>query len=104
MYAVIKASGRQYRVSEGDVITVYGFEGKPGDPIEFSEVIMVEKDGQIKAGAKQNTGAKVQGRVAAHRKGVKLRVYRFRRRKNWARTKGFRAQLTSVTIEKILTA
>jgi large subunit ribosomal protein L21 len=66
MYAVIQTSGRQYRVSEGDVITVYGFEGKPGDVIEFPEVLLLEKDGQVKAGAKQNAGAKVQGRVAGH--------------------------------------
>jgi large subunit ribosomal protein L21 len=104
MYAVIKASGRQYRVSEGDVITVFGFEGKPGDTVEFPEVILLEQDGQVKAGRKMNAGAKVQGRVVGHRRGEKIRVYRFRKRKNVSRTKGSRQNLTSVSIEKILTA
>ena len=103
MYAVIKASGRQYRVSEGDVITVYGFEKKPGEAVEFSEVVLLEREGQIKAGTKETSGIKVQGRVVAHRKGEKIRVYRYRRRKNVSRTKGSRQQLTAIAIEKILT-
>jgi large subunit ribosomal protein L21 len=104
MYAVIKASGRQYRVAEGDVITVYGFEGKPGDAIQFPEVILVEKDGQLKAGMRENVGAMVQGRIVAHRKGEKIRVYRYRKRKNVSRTKGSRQHLTAIAIDKILTA
>ncbi len=104
MYAVIKASGRQYRVSEGDVITVSGFEGKPGDTIEFPEVILLETDGKIATGRKETANAKVQGRVVAHRRGLKIRVYRYRKRKNVARTKGSRQNLTSVSIVKILTA
>jgi large subunit ribosomal protein L21 len=104
MYAVIKASGRQYRVAEGDVITVYGCEGKPGDAIEFAEVILVEKDGQVKAGQRENIGSKVQGRVVGHRKGEKIRVYRFRKRKNYGRTKGSRQHFTAITIDKIVTA
>jgi large subunit ribosomal protein L21 len=104
MYAVIKASGRQYRVAEGDVISVYGFEGKPGDAIEFAEVLLLEKDGQLKAGQKETAGIKVQGRVVGHKKGEKIRVYRFRKRKNVSRTKGSRQQFTAVSIDKILTA
>ena len=104
MYAVIKASGRQYRVAEGDVITLNGFEKKPGEAVEFLEVVLFENEGQIKAGAKETAGIKVQGHVVGHRKGEKIRVYRYRRRKNVSRTKGSRAQLTAVSIEKILTA
>lgn len=104
MYAVIKASGRQYRVAEGDVISVYGCEGKPGDAVEFAEVVLLEKDGQVKAGAKETAGAKVQGHVAGYHKGEKIRVYRFRKRKNVSRTKGSRQHFTAVTIDKILGA
>jgi large subunit ribosomal protein L21 len=104
MYAVIKASGRQYRVAEGDVITVYGFEGKPGDAIDFAEVVLLENEGQVKAGQKETAGVKVKGHVVGHRKGEKIRVYRFRKRKNVSRTKGSRQQFTAVAIDKIQTA
>ena len=104
MYAVIKASGRQYRVAEGDVISVYGYDKKPGESVVFSDVVMLENAGSVKAGAKETGGVKVQGRVTAHTKGEKIRVYRYRRRKNVSRTKGSRQQLTTITIEKILTA
>lgn len=104
MYAVIKAGGKQYKVSEGDVITVNRLKGNPGDSIEFDQVVMLENDGQLRVKQNEVKGVKVTGKIVAKTKGKKIRVFRYRRRKNTMKTKGSRPQFTTVSIEKIATA
>ena len=104
MYAVIKTSGKQYRVAEGDVITVNRVKGNPGDAVEFNQVILLEKNGQFFLKQSEMKGAKVIGKILTKTQGKKIRVFRYRRRKNTMKTKGSRPKLTSVSIEKIETA
>jgi len=104
MYAVIKAGGKQYRVSEGDIITVDRLKGETGDPVEFSEVVLLENNGQLRAKRSETKGAKVTGKILGKTQGKKIRVFRYRRRKNTMRTKGSRPKYTTVSIEKITTA
>jgi large subunit ribosomal protein L21 len=101
MYAVIQASGKQYRVSEGDVITVDRLKGNPGDPIEFTQVLMLENNGQLQVKKSDVKGVKVTGKIVGKTQGKKIRVFRYRRRKNTMKTKGSRAKHTTVSIEKI---
>jgi large subunit ribosomal protein L21 len=100
MYAVIKASGRQYRVAEGDVITLQRQVGQPGDGVEFADVMLVENEGNIQVGQAVKS-AKVTGKILDQTKGKKIRYYRFKRRKNTQKTVGHRPKTTKVTIEKI---
>ena len=104
MYAVIQAGGRQYKVSEGDVITLDRLKGNPGDAIEFTQVLLLENNGQLRAGNKEVKGAKVTGKIVGNSNGKKIRVFRYRRRKNTMKTKGSRPKHTSVSILKIVTA
>lgn len=104
MYAVIRTSGKQYRVSEGDVITVDRVQGEPGDPIVFSQVILLEDAGKLQVSSAEVKNAKVTGKILANKSGKKIRVFRYRRRKNTMKTKGSRPKYTSVAIEKITTA
>ena len=104
MYAVIKAGGKQYKVSEGDVITVNRLTGKPGDAVEFDKIVLLENNGQLKAQQAEIKGAKVTGKIVANTHGKKIRVFRYRRRKNTMRTKGSRPKYTTVSIVKIQTA
>ena len=104
MYAVIQAGGKQYRVSVGDVITLPRLKGNTGDAIEFTHVVMLEKNGQLRIKQSEVKGTKVTGKILAKTHGKKIRVFRYRRRKNTMRTKGSRPQYTTVSIEKILTA
>jgi large subunit ribosomal protein L21 len=104
MYAVIQAGGRQYKVSEGDIIRLDRVKGNPGDPIEFKQILMLENQGQILAKKSEIKAAKVTGKILANSQGKKIRVFRYRRRKNTMRTKGSRPKFTSVSIEKIMTA
>jgi large subunit ribosomal protein L21 len=104
MYAVIQTGGKQYRVSEGDVITVNRLKGEPGDAIEFNQVILLENNGQLRVKKSEVKDLKVTGKIVAKTQGKKIRVFRYRRRKNTMKTKGSRPKFTSVSIEKILTA
>jgi len=101
MYAVIKAAGRQYRVSEGDVISLLRIPGEPGESVDFSQVVLVEKDGNIQAGDSVKT-ARVTGKILQQTAGKKVHYYRFRRRKDTQKTAGHRAKITKVGIEKIV--
>ncbi len=100
MYAVIQASGRQYRVAEGDVIVLQRQAGKAGDSIEFPKVLLVGNDGNVRAGESVKT-AKVTGKILSQSSGRKVRVYRFRKHKNTQKTVGHRPKVTRVSIEKI---
>jgi large subunit ribosomal protein L21 len=104
MYAVIQTAGRQYRVAEGDVITVDRIEGKPGEAVEFTQVLLLEREGRVSARPAEIRGSRVTGKIVAGARGKKIRVFRYRRRKNTMRTKGSRSKQTLVSIEKILTA
>ena len=104
MYAVIQSGGKQYRVSEGDVITVDRLKGKPGDAVEFTQILMLENNGQYRVKKNDVKGIKVTGKIVNLTQGKKIRVFRYRRRKNTMKTKGSRPKHTTVSIEKILTA
>ncbi len=102
MYAVIKAGGKQYRVSEGDVIQINRLKGNPGDPVEFKLVGLQVDNGQLLAKREDVAKAKVTGKILGEKKGKKIRVFRYKRRKNTMKTKGSRPKFTSVSIEKII--
>lgn len=74
MYAIIKTGGKQYRVAEGDVITIEKLEAAANDSVTFEEVLTVVNDGDVKVGAPLVNGAKVTGTVLEHGKGKKVLV------------------------------
>jgi len=104
MYAVIQTGGKQYRVAEGDVITVDRLKGNLGDAIEFTKVVLLENNGQLKVKQSEVKNLKVTGKIISKTMGKKIRVFRYRRRKNTMRTKGSRPKFSKVSIEKILIA
>lgn len=101
MYAVIKASGKQYRVTEGEVVNIDKIEGKEGDKIDFPEVLLVVDGEKVQIGQPTVTSVKVTAKILAQFKGEKIRVARFKAKVRYRRVKGFRPLLTKVQIEKI---
>ncbi|MBN1363743.1 MAG: 50S ribosomal protein L21 [Syntrophaceae bacterium] len=101
MYAVIKTGAKQYRVTEGDVLSVEKLTGNKGDEVIFQEVLMVSDDKEIKVGKPYVKGAKVIGQIVAQKKGPKLLVYHMKRRKGFHKKTGHRQNLTSMKITKI---
>ena len=83
MYAIIEDSGQQFRVSEGDVLTVDLRElAEDAKEVEFDRVLLVSREGDVKVGTPLVEGAKVVAElIDPLAKGPKLRVHRWRRRK-----------------------
>lgn len=101
MYAVIKTGGKQYRVTEGDVLKVEKLSGEVGGDIEFSEVLAVGEGGDVKIGTPVVEGATVQAEVLEHGKNKKVLVFKKKRRKGYSRKHGHRQHFTNVRIKSI---
>lgn len=101
MYAIIKTGGKQYKVSEGDVITVEKLAANEGDAVVFDNVLTVVNDGDVKVGTPVVEGAKVTGKVEAQGKAKKILVFKYKAKSNYRKRQGHRQPFTKVVIEKI---
>ena len=101
MYAVIKSGGKQHKVSEGEEILLEKLALDEGDVIEFSEVLAVNKDGNLNVGKPLLEGAVVKAKVINHLKTKKITVIKMKRRKDYRKKQGHRQNLTKVKIESI---
>ena len=100
MYAVIATGGKQYRVSEGDVIYIEKIDAQNDEAISF-DALMVSGDGDVKVGAPVVEGVKVEGKVLGQVKGEKIIVFKYKSKKNYRRKQGHRQPYTKVEITKI---
>ncbi len=100
MYAIIKHSGKQYKVSEGDFLNLDHFSAEPKSTVELSEVLAIS-DGSLKVGAPFVSGAKVVLEVVCEGKDKKVVIYKKRRRKDSKLKRGFRRQYTRVRVVSI---
>ena len=102
MYAIIADGGRQYKVEEGQELTIDFRDTPAGDKFTFDRVLAVSDGaGDLKLGAPTVEGASVQAEVLGAEKGKKLVVQKIRRRKNSRRKTGHRSIYTKVKIGKI---
>jgi len=101
MYAVIRSGGKQYRVAPGQVIKVERLGLEKGALVRFDRVLMVNNDGQVTVAPDALSTARVVGEVVAERKGTKVLVVKFKRRKNYRRHRGHRQTMTAVRITGI---
>ena len=101
MYAVIETGGKQYKVSEGDVIFIEKLEAAEGEAVTFDKVLVVADGENVKVGAPAVDGATVTAKVEKQGKAKKIYVFKMKRKKNYRRKKGHRQPFTKVTIEKI---
>ena len=101
MFAVIKAQGKQYKVAQGDELTVDRLAGDEGASVALGEVLMLVDGTTTKVGTPVVSGAKVQAEIVSHSRGDKIKVFKKRRRKNFHRTRGHRQDLTTVKITSI---
>lgn len=97
MKAIIKTGGKQYYVSEGDVIYVEKLDKNAGDKVVFDEVLFV--DG--KAGNPYVKGASVECTVEKHGKQKKIIVFKYRPKKKYRNKQGHRQPYTKLTVNKI---
>ena len=104
MYAIIESCGRQYKVTEGDVVFFEKLDAEEGKKVTFDKVVLVSDDKKVEVGTPYVKGVKVEGKVVSHGKGKKILVYKYKAKKNYRRTQGHRQPYTKVEITKIKTA
>lgn len=100
-FAVIKASGKQYKVSPGNILEIDKIEGENGKNISFDEVLLTSDGGKTDLGKPYIKGAAVTAKIIEQSKGDKVRVAKFRAKSKYRRATGFRAQLTKIEIVSI---
>ncbi len=100
MYAIIATGGKQYRVSEGDLIYIEKIDAQVDSTVSF-DVLLVGNDGDVKIGTPVVEGVKVEGKVVGQIRGEKIVVYKYKSKKNYRRKQGHRQPYTKVEITKI---
>ena len=103
MYAIFKNGGRQYRAEKGATLELDQQGPKEGEKLEFSEVVLVHDGQKATIGAPTVKGAKVLAEVVKNFRGEKIRVFKFRKREGYHRTRGHRSELTLVKVTDIVT-
>ena len=101
MFAVLKTGGKQYKVSQGDVIQVEKLEGNVGDKVTLDQILMVGEDDKVDVGTPILEGSQVTGEIVDQAKGQKIIVFKKRRRKNYRRKNGHRQLVTHLKITEI---
>ncbi len=101
MYAVVKTGGKEYRISQGDLIRVEKMEGKVGDQVTMKDILMVSHEGQVQVGNPLLANAVITGEIVQQVKGKKVLIYKMKRRKNYRRTKGHRQTYTYIRVNEI---
>ncbi len=101
MYAVLKTGGKQYKVAPGDVLKVELLDGEKGSTIELSDVLLVEKEGEIMLGRPTVAGAVVKAEILGQGRGKKVLVFKHKRRKSYRKMNGHRQGFTELRIKEI---
>lgn len=102
MYAIFRTAGKQFRAEPGRTLRIPLVSAEPGATLTFNEVLLGSDGSTVKAGTPLVSGAKVTAEVVKHGKDKKIVVFKFKRRKNYARKQGHRQGFTEVRIDKVV--
>ena len=100
-YAVIRTGGKQYRVTQGELLRVESLPGELGSDITFSDVLFTSAEGAVQIGTPLVPGASVTARVESLPGGLGLVVFKKKRRKGYRRKQGHRQHFTAVQVKSI---
>ena len=101
MYAVVETGGKQYRVQEGDVITVEKLNIEDGAKVVFDKVLVAGEGADIKVGKPYIEGCTVKGTAVESGKGPKVVIFKYKAKKDYRKKQGHRQPYTSVKIESL---
>jgi large subunit ribosomal protein L21 len=102
VYAIIRTGGKQYRVQQGDVVRLERMSGDVGASVTLGDVLLVGGgDGEPRLGGPTVEGASVVGTVVEQGRDAKIRVFKYKKRKHYRRTRGHRQSFTAVRIDAV---
>ena len=101
MYAIIETGGKQYRVQEGDVITVEKLDVNAGDKVELDKVLVLSDDNGLKVGTPYVEGAKVIAEAVENGKGKKVIIFKYKAKKDYRKKQGHRQPYTMIEIKSL---
>ena len=100
MFAIVKIAGQQFKVTPGQSLYVPHLDGKQGDELEFSDVLLHDNDGKISVGS--DAGVKVKAEILNELvKGEKVIAFKMKRRKGFRKKHGHRTQYTQIKVTAI---
>ena len=102
MFAVLNTGGKQYKVSQGDLIKVEKLQSDVGDMVTLSQILMVGEGPDVEVGSPYVANCEVTCEVVSQGKGAKIIVFKKRRRKNYRRKNGHRQLFTQLKITEII--
>lgn len=100
MYAVVSSGSRQFKVKEGETLVIDRVKGNEGDTFTFDKVLFVGGD-KVQVGAPLVTNARVLATIKSHTRAEKVTIFKYKRRKNYKRTRGHRQPQSVLEITKI---
>jgi large subunit ribosomal protein L21 len=100
-YAIVRSGGKQYRVAEGEVVTVDKLEATAGQEVKLDNVLFAKNGDKVFTGAPAVNGASVTAQVIRQLRAPKIIVYKERQKKVYKKTQGHRQYLTELRINKI---
>lgn len=101
MYAIIETGGKQYRVQEGDVITVEKLDVNAGDKVELDKVLVLSDDNGLKVGTPYVEGAKIIAEAVENGKGKKVIIFKYKAKKDYRKKQGHRQPYTMIEIKSL---
>ena len=101
MYAIVRTGGKQYRVEKGAVVRIEKLEGAVGTKVTLDDVLLVGGEGEPRVGSPRVEGVSVEGTVVEQDRDAKIRVFKYKKRKHYRRTRGHRQSYTALRIDAV---
>ncbi|MBN2369201.1 MAG: 50S ribosomal protein L21 [Vicinamibacteria bacterium] len=101
MYAIIRTGGKQYRVEPGETVCVEKLAADQGASVKIDDVLLVSNEGDVRVGNPCLSGVSVLGTIVDQGRGRKIRVFKYKHRKHYRRTRGHRQSYTALRIDSI---
>ncbi len=102
MYAIVDIAGKQFKVTQDQLVYAPKLEGEEGASVEFDRVLLLDNDGKVEVGAPVLSGVKVSAKILGHVKGDKVIVFKKKRRKGYRKKNGHRQEYTQIQIDGIV--
>ncbi len=101
MYAIVNINGIQTKVEPDAILEVARLKGEPGSQLTFDQVLLLAEGDRVAVGQPYVKGASLTAEVLEHFRGPKLKIFKFKRRQDYRRRKGYRSELTRIRVTGI---